>query len=76
MGDKYTAAQKNASIKYLREKTDSIQIRTPKGTKDRWRNAAAIRGKSLNQFIVDTINQEISAEGGELDEHAGKLSSD
>ena len=36
MGEKYTEAQKNASIKYLKEKTDSIQIRTPKGTKDRW----------------------------------------
>ena len=40
MGSKYTDAQKNASIKYLDEKTDSIQIRTPKGTKERWREAA------------------------------------
>lgn len=59
MGDKYTEAQKNASIKYLKEKTDSIQIRTPKGTKERWKNAAADRGKSLNQFIVDTMNSKI-----------------
>lgn len=59
MGDKYTEAQKKASIKYLREKTDSIQIRTPKGTKERWRVAAEDHGKSLNQFIVDTIEAEI-----------------
>ena len=59
MGDKYTEAQKKASIKYLREKTDSIQIRTPKGTKERWRAAAEDHGKSLNQFIVDTIETEI-----------------
>lgn len=59
MGDKYTEAQKKASIKYLREKTDSIQIRTPKGTKERWRAAAESHGKSLNQFIVDTIETEI-----------------
>ncbi len=59
MGDKYTEAQKNASIKYLKEKTDSIQIRTPKGTKERWKTAAAAHGKSLNQFIVDTMNSEI-----------------
>ena len=64
MGDKYTDAQKKASIKYLREKTDSIQIRTQKGTKDRWKNAAAERGKSLNHFIVETMENEISA-GGE-----------
>ena len=59
MGDKYTEAQKKASMKYLKDKTDSIQIRTPKGTKDKWKNAAADRGKSLNQFIVDTIEHEI-----------------
>ena len=62
MGDKYTEAQKNASIKYLKEKTDSIQIRTAKGTKERWRTAATACGKSLNQFIVDTVNREISVE--------------
>jgi len=59
MGEKYTEAQKNATIKYLKEKTDSIQIRTPKGTKERWKEAAADRGKSLNQFIVDTVEAEI-----------------
>lgn len=60
MGDKYTDAQKKASIKYLKEKTDSIQIRTPKGTKERWKTAATDRGKSLNQFIVDTMEDEIA----------------
>lgn len=69
MGDKYTDAQKKASIKYLKEKTDSIQIRTQKGVKERWRNAAEERGKSLNQFIVDTMENEISA-GTEKDGEA------
>ena len=64
MGDKYTDAQKKASIKYLKEKTDSIQIRTPKGTKERWRSAAIERGKSLNQFIVDTMENEINDKEG------------
>ena len=59
MGVKYTEAQKKASIKYLKEKTDSIQIRTQKGTKERWRDAAAARGQSLNQFIVETVEAEI-----------------
>ena len=59
MGDKYTEAQKKASIKYLKEKTDSIQIRAQKGTKERWKDAAALRGKSLNQFIVETVETEI-----------------
>ena len=60
MGDKYTDAQKKASIKYLKEKTDSIQIRTAKGTKDRWRAAAEERSKSLNQLIVDAVEKEIA----------------
>ena len=59
MGEKYTEAQKKASMKYLKDKTDSIQIRTPKGTKDRWKIAATVRGKSLNQFIVDIVEREI-----------------
>ena len=59
MGEKYTEAQKNASIKYLKEKTDSIQIRTPKGTKERWKTAATERGKSLNQLIVDAVENTI-----------------
>lgn len=59
MGDKYTEAQKKASMKYLKEKTDSIQIRAAKGTKERWKTAAEARGKSLNQMIIDTMEAEI-----------------
>jgi len=59
MGGKYTDAQKKATVKYLKENRESIQIRTHKGTKARWRDEAAARGKSLNQFIVDTVETEI-----------------
>lgn len=59
MGAKYTDAQKNASMKYLGEKTDSIQIRTPKGTKERWREAAAAAGASLNRYIMDAVEEKI-----------------
>lgn len=57
MGSKYTEAQKRASIKYLKESTDDIRIRTKKGTKDRWKEAAAKKGKSLSQFIIDCVEQ-------------------
>lgn len=59
MGSKYTDAQKNASIKYLDKKTDSIQIRTPKGTKERWREAATAVGTSLNRYIMDAVEEKI-----------------
>ena len=62
MGSKYTEAQKAASMKYLKEKTDSIQIRTPKGTKDRWKDAAAARGISLQQLIIDTVEAVLAEE--------------
>lgn len=62
MGGKYTDAQKNASIKYLKDKTDSIQIRTPKGTKERWRQAASEQGMSLNQFIMAAVEEKIGKE--------------
>ncbi len=65
MGDKYTDAQKQATMKYLKEKTDSIQIRTPKGTKDRWKDAAASSGMSLNQFIVSAVDEKIKEKSGE-----------
>lgn len=60
MGDKYTDAQKKASMKYMKEKTDSIQIRATKGTKDRWRKAAEENGKSMNQFIIESVEERIN----------------
>lgn len=60
MGEKYTTAQKKATIKYLKDKTDSIQIRTPKGTKERWKGEAEKRNKSLNQLIVESVEKEIA----------------
>ena len=52
-------AQKKASVKYL-EKLDEVRIRAEKGTKSRWKNAASNRGKSLNQFVIDAVENEIS----------------
>ena len=59
MGAKYTEAQKAASQKYLGEKTDSIQIRTPKGTKERWREAATAAGTSLKRYIIGAGGEKI-----------------
>ena len=50
-GMSVSEAQKKASVKYL-EKLDEVRVRAEKGTKNRWKNAAASRGKSLNQFGI------------------------
>lgn len=65
MGDKYTEAQKQASIKYMQEKTDDIRLRLPKGTKDRWKTAAAAAGAaSMTKYVQDIVEAAIAAQGG------------
>ena len=53
--------QKAYAKKYLK-KLDEIKVRVPEGTKDRWKQAAADRDKSLNQLIVDAVEAEINSE--------------
>ena len=53
--------QKAYAKKYLK-KLDEIKVRVPEGTKDRWKQAAADRDKSLNQLIVDAVEQEIKGD--------------
>lgn len=50
--------RKKANEKYL-AKLDEIKVRVPNGIKDKWKDAAAMRGLSLNQFIVEAVEQEI-----------------
>ena len=62
MGAKYTEAQKNASIKYLRENTDDIRIRVPKGKKDEYKQLAENNGMSLNALIIELLEQKIKGQ--------------
>lgn len=57
MGAQYTDSQKKATIKYLKDKTDSIQIRVPKGKKEKAKKFAESNGESLNAFINRLINE-------------------
>ena len=56
----YTEAQKRASEKYIKEKTDDIRIRAPLGTKARYQAEAEKRGMSMTKFIMQCIEKEIS----------------
>lgn len=56
---RYTEAQKRSAEKYLQEKVEDIRIRVPKGQKDIIKARAEAQGKSLNQFIIDCINEGI-----------------
>lgn len=60
MGGKYTEAQKRATMNYLKESTDELKIRMPKGKKQEYREAAEKAGMSLNQFAIEAIEEKIS----------------
>lgn len=62
MGAKYTDAQKKAAEKYIAEKTDKIGIRVPKGTKDKYKEFASSKGKSLNALIVEMLEDAMKKE--------------
>ena len=57
----YSEAQKRASIKYLKEKTDDIRLRTPKGTKERYKAEAKKAGQSLTAYICEAVERRIMA---------------
>lgn len=64
MSGKYTDAQKRASMKYIAEKTDDIRIRTPRGTKERWKQAADMLGISMTQMVMEAVEEHIKEKQG------------
>lgn len=58
MGAEYTPAQAKASSKYVKEKTDQIIVRVPKGQKEKIREHAEEQGfESVNSFVIDCIKE-------------------
>ena len=56
----YTDAQKKASMKYIKEKTDDIRLRVPKGLKDKYKSEAEKRNMSMTQFIIQCVERIIA----------------
>jgi predicted HicB family RNase H-like nuclease len=50
-------ASTKAKNKYNDANYDRINLAIKKGMKDKWKEAAAKQGKSLNQFIIDCVEQ-------------------
>lgn len=57
----YTEAKKRNNRKWDAANLDRISVAAPKGTKERWKAAAGEQGQSLNQFIVDSVENAIKA---------------
>lgn len=58
----YTKTRAKCNAEYL-QKLDEIKIRVAKGNKDRFKSAAKAAGKSMNQFIIDCIEDHINMKG-------------
>lgn len=57
----YSEAQKRATAKYVKANLDDIKIRVPKGKREIYKTAAELAGKSLNQYIIDLIENDINS---------------
>ena len=58
MGRKYTEAQKRATEKHLREKTEEIKVRVGKGVREKYKLQAAAAGMSLNAYIIKLMDDD------------------
>lgn len=55
----YNESAKKATIKYMKEKRENLNINLPIGAKKRYKSHAERRGKSLTALIVDLLEQDI-----------------
>ena len=55
----YNERAKKATIKYMKEKRENLNINLPLGAKERYKTHAQKRGKSLTGLIVDLLEQDI-----------------
>ena len=56
-------AQQRAVAKYMKENYDNVQLRMPKGKKDKIKAYAESKGESINGFINRIIDEVIQNEG-------------
>ena len=61
-------ANRRAVAKYKKENYDQIQLRVPRGDRDRLKNHAEAHGESLNAFINRAITETVSRDGTAAEE--------
>lgn len=60
---KYTEAQKKSAKKWDAANLDRVSIAMPKGKKDDIKAAATAAGESMNQYIINAVDQRMEQEG-------------
>lgn len=59
----YSEAQKNATMKYIKENLDDIKLRVKKGMRDQYKQQAKDLGyNSFNEFAIKAIEEKIERE--------------
>ncbi len=61
----YNERSKKATIKYMKEKRENLNINLPIGAKERYKAHAERRGKSLTGLIVDLLERDIQSADNE-----------
>lgn len=56
-----TEAERKAVARY-HAKLDEIKVRVPKGERDKYKNHAESKGKSLNALIVELLEADIAGQ--------------
>ena len=56
-----TKAQLESNSRY-HAKLDDIKVRVPKGMREKYKNYAESKGKSLNALIVELLEEDMKAE--------------
>ena len=59
----YDEAAKNATMKYMKEKRENLNLNFPKGKKAVFRAYAQSRGMSLTELITQLIEKDMAANG-------------
>ena len=63
---KTTKAAQKAVNKYIANNYDRVNLTMPKGKKEDYKEGAEAAGKSLNQYIMDCVEEDVEAEKGRV----------
>ena len=65
---KYTEAQKKSAMKWDAANLDRVSVAMPKGKKDDIKEAAPTAGESMNQYIINAVDQRMERDKRESGE--------
>ena len=60
MAEKYTEAQKRASLRYQKDRAQ-VKITIPKEQRERWKDHAKQKNTDLTHMIIDLVERDIES---------------